>query len=1577
MKKRVLLVFHLNFLRQDRGCSNYIYAIAKSLKQQGYILDFFSANIIENVAADFNKWNQTEHLIDNFYFVQTNDSLFSNSWCNAEICNKFNEIINQNQYEFINIHYIQWSDLVRYANIPAGTEIIYAMQDNQFMQTNYNNHALIGDALNDELSNLQLFDKIMCISFDEMIFWQHLLPNKKFYFLPYTLKAQTNKSSNKKYDILFIGANNPYNKEGLMWFLEDVYPNLDRHFKIVVCGKIVEEFKNNHQDYYRKMTEANFHLIDFCDDLYKLYANVKVSIVPMFRGTGMKIKTIEAMAYGIPIVSTLLGVDGFPDKTESGVVCTNDAKKFAESIIKLLGDSEEYVQVCMKQKQYFEKNFAKDVVDKNLKEIFSQTSMVANKRMPRITIVTVVYNLLEAGRENMFRQCVESVHTQTYNNIEHIVIDGASTDGTLTILKEYQQKGMITYYSEPDKGIYDAMNKGLSRATGEYIGFLNSDDFYHDCYGIEQMVSELQEKMVDFCYSECRYVKQDGTYFGTLIHKAGSWYVHMPFSHQTLFVRTNLMRELGGFDEKFKSAGDYDFILRLFMSGASSCELSKPFVSYRVGGFSEIQNGINTEECIRSFEERFKPLYNTLDSVNLYHNKIVPLKLFETLIKLVSKENRIAMRNIWDNSQVISDDLRKINEIQYVDFSRHLNINSYFDACNQQQKIQDKISSQNQNGLGCEFQITEFKFFKFFPLLKIMKKNFKIKYTLFGFIPLYKHKNVLGVQKWKIFGIPTLKICQRNYNTKQYYLFGVPFMKSKLTTQNLSEKFDWSSLVFDKIDNEFVKQVRLFNIPIYRKIKKALPEIQGYAFNKENPELELNGFSNVEPWGRWSDGNECSICFFNYGAKAVKFDFHPFLCDKHSQLLVKVWINGIKCARWNMELNKEFPDTVVKLRPFSQNRVVFKIFYPMSPQQLNMSNDTRLLGLAVKKMELLYKHKRVASFALLHKLCCEYENNEFVKQVRLFNIPIYRKVKKALPEIQGYDFSKENPELELNGFSNVEPWGRWSDGNECSICFFNYEAKEAALDFHAFLHEKHPSIAVKVYVNGKKQNRFDFVMKKSVSQIVSVNLKPFARNKIVFKIVHPVSPKELGVNQDSRLLGIGMKKMFFYYESLDVDCYKKGDVIEFSNADVVKKGMSEPGKYIKSNSKQSSVTFKAKPDDYVIKLHIGAYNGTKDNPIVDFLINGVRIKTVDFKNYTPAFIELPIKKSLVIKNNGQVHLTFQTKYKFLEEAKSDSLEDNGIAYRCIELCPYIKHRESSQKSQMPVVIGGSAFNRSGGAVVWDFLSEFDNVLLEKAEIHFIRHTEALFEGMAKDKNTQDAVIRTFIKKIYDFCDAKVFPHLQSRLYARDKFVMEYNKLINQIISNPVDVKLLNRDYRFPVENVSYEFNPNLDFDQLVKLTSETVRKVLSEETDYHVIYHFALFSGTVTHIEKEILGDKIKEIAVYRDPRDQYVELINYKTAKNFEHYRKTWVPSLKQLYQFKNNPNLLLIRFEDFVLNYDKVAKQICDFCGLDKVHHVYKRLYFVPEQSKKNIGLWKSFADQKAIHKIEQELPELLWNE
>ena len=99
--------------------------------------------------------------------------------------------------------------------------------------------------------------------------------------------------------------------------------------------------------------------------------------------------------------------------------------------------------------------------------------LTETEKFPKVTIVTVVYNLIENGREQYFRQCLESVHKQLYQNIEHIVIDGASNDGTIDLLEEYNKKGWIKYYSEPDTGIYDAMNKGIEKATGKYIVFLN------------------------------------------------------------------------------------------------------------------------------------------------------------------------------------------------------------------------------------------------------------------------------------------------------------------------------------------------------------------------------------------------------------------------------------------------------------------------------------------------------------------------------------------------------------------------------------------------------------------------------------------------------------------------------------------------------------------------------------------------------------------------------------------------------------------------------------------------------------------------------------------------------------------------------------------------------------------------------------------------------------------------------------------------------------------------------------------------------------------------------------------------
>ena len=98
----------------------------------------------------------------------------------------------------------------------------------------------------------------------------------------------------------------------------------------------------------------------------------------------------------------------------------------------------------------------------------------------KVTVITVVYNLVKSGRVKYFKQMLQSVRNQTYKNIEHIVMDGKSTDGTLNLLDKYQKKGYIKYYSEKDNGPYDAMNKGITKAESNYIVILHSDDYLYD-----------------------------------------------------------------------------------------------------------------------------------------------------------------------------------------------------------------------------------------------------------------------------------------------------------------------------------------------------------------------------------------------------------------------------------------------------------------------------------------------------------------------------------------------------------------------------------------------------------------------------------------------------------------------------------------------------------------------------------------------------------------------------------------------------------------------------------------------------------------------------------------------------------------------------------------------------------------------------------------------------------------------------------------------------------------------------------------------------------------------------------------
>ncbi len=213
----------------------------------------------------------------------------------------------------------------------------------------------------------------------------------------------------------------------------------------------------------------------------------------------------------------------------------------------------------------------------------------------KITVITATYNSAQT-----LEQCMQSVLSQTYHPIEYLIIDGASTDGTLAVAQGFinTHQQTIKIISEPDQGIYDALNKGLSLATGDIIGFLHADDLFESPLVLEQIASVFKSHQAcDAVYGNLQYVSKDNTnklirnwvsksFSPELLHQG--W---MP-PHPTLFLRQEVYEHYGQFDTSFSIAADYDFMLRIFSGGIASVYLNQYITKMRVGGKSNSLNNL-------------------------------------------------------------------------------------------------------------------------------------------------------------------------------------------------------------------------------------------------------------------------------------------------------------------------------------------------------------------------------------------------------------------------------------------------------------------------------------------------------------------------------------------------------------------------------------------------------------------------------------------------------------------------------------------------------------------------------------------------------------------------------------------------------------------------------------------------------------------------------------------------------------------------------------------------------------------------------------------------------------------------
>ena len=204
----------------------------------------------------------------------------------------------------------------------------------------------------------------------------------------------------------------------------------------------------------------------------------------------------------------------------------------------------------------------------------------------KFSIITVSFNAKDSIRDTII-----SVVNQTWKDVEYIVIDGNSTDGTQKIICEYLSD-IHQFISEPDKGMYDAMNKGIRLATGEIIGFLHADDCYANNFVLEKVAAKFANPQIDCVYGDLVYVKKEDTSKVIRYWLSGEYNIQnlkfgwMP-PHPTFFVRKEIYRKYGEFNTLLKIAADYDLMMRFLGKHKLRCAyVPNVLVKMRLGGAS-------------------------------------------------------------------------------------------------------------------------------------------------------------------------------------------------------------------------------------------------------------------------------------------------------------------------------------------------------------------------------------------------------------------------------------------------------------------------------------------------------------------------------------------------------------------------------------------------------------------------------------------------------------------------------------------------------------------------------------------------------------------------------------------------------------------------------------------------------------------------------------------------------------------------------------------------------------------------------------------------------------------------------
>jgi len=364
--KKILLFFPENPLKKDSGNKTRVVELLKYFKQKAFEVDFVGPQYKdfqpENLRAlEETGWVKKAHLIHRkpqktnplqyLFSFKIPSMLYKKSkvmnFVTYNFSKEFDEILKQNSYDYILISYVGWAELIKNNPLVKNAKTIIDTHDFATVQAKNDKKFDLGKFFAKEIEMLDLFDETWAISPDEaFVFGQFSKSNVRL--IPFVIENHFEKRSIcPKWDLIYVASNNVHNAQSAAWFFNKVYPLLPTSLNICVIGKISQIVPD----------AANITKHEFVADLTDFYADSKIAICPMLSGSGVKIKVIEALSFGIPVVCNTRGVDGLASKSDNGCLVTDDARQFAHYINELHSNPEFWHEQSQKGQAFFSSNF--------------------------------------------------------------------------------------------------------------------------------------------------------------------------------------------------------------------------------------------------------------------------------------------------------------------------------------------------------------------------------------------------------------------------------------------------------------------------------------------------------------------------------------------------------------------------------------------------------------------------------------------------------------------------------------------------------------------------------------------------------------------------------------------------------------------------------------------------------------------------------------------------------------------------------------------------------------------------------------------------------------------------------------------------------------------------------------------------------------------------------------------------------------------------------------------------------------------------------------------------------------------